>query len=749
MLDVEPAVAELLIELAYVAGLIEQRTVSRPAAKYAARRSSSRAPPPRRGRRAHPVRCGSSPAPGSACRLLASVVRSPAGRRQAGPTAEPAGRRGRSPPSGGGRARGRPAPSTTGPATTLTDLAAALYWAQPQPWLRDGPRQTHAADRVGVDGGRAARHRRRRQADVVRAGADRRDGDAESRRWRRQNLAPDVVHAAGGSDGDRRRHARPRAAHRAAPARRRRVDGGGDDVPLLGGLAAAGVRRRSQRRRDHVVPRASRRQGRPAAARLPRRRRRPPPRAPRVSGDAGSFVTSDDPAVLADVSPRPPHPQAGLRLLAPTVAVSPPPIRRRARGAACRRVPADGRRPRRHHRDRRPGEAATESPADAAATASPETGRCRSVSPRDAPHAPSSTRRRRPSWPPRSSPRPLLTRPSSNRTLHPPQRGAADADRCRRRRPPRDAVDSRRARDLPRRRRRRRTAVGRAVERRRRPHRRVRIGRTGHRLDPTRADQHGDRPRCHRRRGRDGTGVTPSRQLGAAALGQEAAVSDGPLVVQSDKTLLLEIDHPLAEECRLAIAGFAELESAPEHIHTYRITPLVLWNAGRPGVEPSTSSTSCCGTAASRYRTALLDRRRRHDRPLRPPRACGPDRRPRAARRRPGRARRGRALQARVPAARRAPRPHRSRCRWPSAGRLKQALLTLGWPADDQAGYVDGAPLSGRCSATPAGSPLRPYQTAAPSTRSSPPAAASIVLPCGAGKTIVGVGAMARARRAR
>ena len=62
-------------------------------------------------------------------------------------------------------------------------------------------------------------------------------------------------------------------------------------------------------------------------------------------------------------------------------------------------------------------------------------------------------------------------------------------------------------------------------------------------------------------------------------------MSDGPLVVQSDKTLLLEIDHPLAEECRLAIAGFAELERAPEHIHTYRITPLGLWNARAAGVD--------------------------------------------------------------------------------------------------------------------------------------------------------------------
>ena len=57
----------------------------------------------------------------------------------------------------------------------------------------------------------------------------------------------------------------------------------------------------------------------------------------------------------------------------------------------------------------------------------------------------------------------------------------------------------------------------------------------------------------------------------------------GPLVVQSDRTLLLEVDHPEAGPCRIAIAPFAELERAPEHIHTYRLTPLGLWNARAAG----------------------------------------------------------------------------------------------------------------------------------------------------------------------
>ena len=60
-------------------------------------------------------------------------------------------------------------------------------------------------------------------------------------------------------------------------------------------------------------------------------------------------------------------------------------------------------------------------------------------------------------------------------------------------------------------------------------------------------------------------------------------MTNGPLIVQSDRTLLLEIDHPLSDEARKAIAPFAELERAPEHIHTYRITSLALWNARAAG----------------------------------------------------------------------------------------------------------------------------------------------------------------------
>ena len=57
----------------------------------------------------------------------------------------------------------------------------------------------------------------------------------------------------------------------------------------------------------------------------------------------------------------------------------------------------------------------------------------------------------------------------------------------------------------------------------------------------------------------------------------------GPLIVQSDRTVLLETDHPDSQDARHELAIFAELERAPEHIHTYRITKLGLWNARAAG----------------------------------------------------------------------------------------------------------------------------------------------------------------------
>src|SRR6266487_7134662 len=61
-----------------------------------------------------------------------------------------------------------------------------------------------------------------------------------------------------------------------------------------------------------------------------------------------------------------------------------------------------------------------------------------------------------------------------------------------------------------------------------------------------------------------------------------------PLIVQSDRTILLEVDHPQHAEARDAVAQFAELEKSPEHIHTYRLSPLSLWNAAAGGLSAQT-----------------------------------------------------------------------------------------------------------------------------------------------------------------
>ncbi len=62
------------------------------------------------------------------------------------------------------------------------------------------------------------------------------------------------------------------------------------------------------------------------------------------------------------------------------------------------------------------------------------------------------------------------------------------------------------------------------------------------------------------------------------------ANSDRPLIVQSDRSVLLEVNHPLFEAARDVLLGFAELEKSPEYIHTYRITTLSLWNAASAGL---------------------------------------------------------------------------------------------------------------------------------------------------------------------
>ena len=215
---------------------------------------------------------------------------------------------------------------------------------------------------------------------------------------------------------------------------------------------------------------------------------------------------------------------------------------------------------------------------------------------------------------------------------------------------------------------------------------------------------------------------------------------DGPLIVQSDRTVLLEVHNPLADGARHALAVFAELERAPEHMHTYRITRLGLWNARAaghsaeeilhtleeyskfplpPGIAEEITETIgrygqieitregetlliSCGTPAieaeitrsEKIRELLGERDDQGRFPLAP---------------------------------------------W-SRGLIKQELLKKGWPAADHAGFTEGEPhdislASGDWS-------LRDYQTEAIS-RFTQSGSGVVVLPCGAGKTIVGAGVMA------
>jgi DNA excision repair protein ERCC-3 len=221
-------------------------------------------------------------------------------------------------------------------------------------------------------------------------------------------------------------------------------------------------------------------------------------------------------------------------------------------------------------------------------------------------------------------------------------------------------------------------------------------------------------------------------------------VNDGPLIVQSDKTLLLEVDHERAGECRKAIAPFAELERSPEHVHTYRLTPLGLWNARAAGHDaeqvvdtlltysrysvPHALLVDVAETM-DRYGRLRLEKHPTHglvlsstDRPvfeevLRAKKVQG-------------------MLGTRLDETTVAVHPS-------ERGNLKQALLKLGWPAEDYAGYVDGE--AHVIDLAEEGWHLRDYQREAVESFWHG-GSGVVVLPCGAGKTLVGAAAMATAK---
>ncbi len=217
-----------------------------------------------------------------------------------------------------------------------------------------------------------------------------------------------------------------------------------------------------------------------------------------------------------------------------------------------------------------------------------------------------------------------------------------------------------------------------------------------------------------------------------------------PLVVQTDLTVLAEVASPRFEEARAALARFAEMEKAPEHVHTYRITPLSLWNAAVSGLSPGDVAAALTGFAkypvAPSVLTEVHDQMGRygrlrlvrdHDTAALALTSAEPALIEEVARDRHV----AELLGARLDG-------NRFAVRNGDRGILKQALLRLGWPASDEAGYEDGSDL-GTFELTAS---LRSYQADAVEAwwRDGDPAGGSgvLTLPCGAGKTVIGLAAL-------
>ena len=221
-------------------------------------------------------------------------------------------------------------------------------------------------------------------------------------------------------------------------------------------------------------------------------------------------------------------------------------------------------------------------------------------------------------------------------------------------------------------------------------------------------------------------------------------MTNGPLIVQSDKTLLLDIDHADSVECRRAIAPFAELERSPEHIHTYRLTNLGLWNARAAGHDaeqvidtlikfsryavPHSILVDVAETM-SRYGRLRLEADPVHGLILVTTDSAVLEEVIRAKKIAP-------LLGARIDAETIVVHPSQR-------GAIKQSLLRLGWPAEDFAGYVDGQ--AHEIALREDGWKIRPYQELA-AEGFWHGGSGVVVLPCGAGKTIVGAAAMAHAK---
>jgi len=227
-----------------------------------------------------------------------------------------------------------------------------------------------------------------------------------------------------------------------------------------------------------------------------------------------------------------------------------------------------------------------------------------------------------------------------------------------------------------------------------------------------------------------------------------------PLIVQGDRTVLLEVDNPLHAEARDALAPFAELEKSPEHIHTYRLTPLSLWNAAAAGISADDMVDALATYSkfplppnlptdlhelVSRYGRVRL---RRVDGALR---LVSDDVAliEELARQKGVRDYLGERLD-----------PNSFAIPDAFRGVLKQALIGVGYPAEDLAGYTEGAALDVDVrEVSRAGLPfrVRDYQRMAVEAFHAGGdvrgGSGVVVLPCGAGKTIVGLTAIATLKR--
>ena len=223
--------------------------------------------------------------------------------------------------------------------------------------------------------------------------------------------------------------------------------------------------------------------------------------------------------------------------------------------------------------------------------------------------------------------------------------------------------------------------------------------------------------------------------------------AQNPLVVQSDLSVLVEVAAPRYDEARDRLARFAELEKSPEHVHTYRISPLSLWNAAAAGLSPGDVASTLTGL--SKYPVAPSVLMQVHD-------LMG----------RYGRLRLvldhdtvGLALVSGEVALLEEVARHRQvipllgerldgnrfAVRRGDRGAIKQALIQAGWPVADEAGYEPGNPLE----ATELRAELRSYQAEALAAwwQEGNPLGGSgvLVLPCGAGKTVIGMAALVTA----